>query len=54
MDQQPLEVIGQIHQVFANNHRSLESQWLQGLAVSTEDLRMVLQHYRTFFNRLVV
>lgn len=48
------DVIEQINQLFANNHSHLESQWLQGQAVSTEDLRMVLQHYRTFFNRLVV
>jgi hypothetical protein len=32
----------------------LESQWNQGSDVSTEDLRKALQHYRSFFNRLVV
>jgi hypothetical protein len=48
------EVVAQIAQMFANEHSSLESQWNQGNVVSTEDLRKALQHYRTFFNRLVV
>jgi len=48
------EVVEQITQMFANEHSSLESQWNQGNDVSTEDLRKALQHYRTFFNRLVV
>jgi hypothetical protein len=48
------EVINQITQMFDNNHSSLEQQWKQGNNVSTEDLRKALQHYRSFFNRLVV
>ena len=48
------EVIEQISQVFAREHSSLESQWKQGDDVSTEDLRKALQHYRSFFNRLVI
>ena len=48
------EVIEQITQMFANEHSSLEGQWKQGNDVSTEDLRKALQHYRSFFNRLVV
>ncbi|MGA2819406.1 MAG: hypothetical protein ABSF61_01905 [Anaerolineales bacterium] len=48
------EVIGQITQMFANEHSSLEGQWNQGNDVSTEDLRKALQRYRSFFNRLVV
>ena len=48
------EVVEQITQMFANEHSSLESQWKQGNDVSTEDLRQALQHYRSFFNRLVV
>jgi len=48
------EVVEQITQMFANEHSSLEGQWNQGNDVSTEDLRKALQHYRTFFNRLVV
>ena len=47
------EVIGQITQMFSNEHSSLESQWNQSNDVSTEDLRKTLQRYRSFFNRLV-
>ena len=48
------EVIEKITQMFADEHSSLESQWNQGNDVTTEDLRKALQHYRSFFNRLVV
>jgi hypothetical protein len=48
------EVAAHITQMFAKEHGSLESQWNQGGEVSTEDLRKALQHYRSFFNRLVV
>ncbi len=48
------EVISQITQMFAKEHSLLESHWNQGNDVSTEDLRKALQHYRSFFNRLVV
>jgi hypothetical protein len=48
------EVIEQITQMFATEHHSLEDQWNQDNDVSTEDLRKALQHYRSFFNRLVV
>jgi gas vesicle protein len=48
------EVVDKITQMFASEHNSLDSQWKQGNDVSTEDLRKVLQHYRSFFNRLVV
>jgi hypothetical protein len=48
------EVIEQITQLFTHEHNSLVSQWKQGNDVSTEDLRMALKHYRSFFNRLVV
>ncbi len=48
------EVIGQISQLFILEHRNLESQWKQDKDVSTEDLRIALQRYRSFFNRLLV
>jgi hypothetical protein len=48
------EVIEKITAMFADEHTSLEGQWKEGNDVSTEDLRMALQHYRSFFNRLVV
>ena len=47
------EVIGQITQIFAKEHNSLEGQWKQDVGFSTEDLRIALQHYRSFFNRLL-
>jgi hypothetical protein len=48
------EVVEKITQMFADEHGSLESQWKQGNDVTTEDLRIALQHYRAFFNRLVM
>jgi hypothetical protein len=48
------EVIEKITQLFTNEHSSLEGRWKQGNDVSTEELRKALQHYRSFFNRLVV
>ena len=47
------EVIEQITQMLANEHSLLEGQWNHGNEVSTDDLRMVLQRYRSFFNSLV-
>jgi hypothetical protein len=47
------EVVEKITQMFTDEHSALESQWKQGNDVSTEDLRKALQHYRSFFNRLV-
>jgi len=48
------EVIHQITSMFAKEHSLLDGQWNQGNDVSTEDLRMVLQRYRSFFNRLML
>lgn len=48
------EVIEKLAQMFADEHGTLEAQWKEGKDVSTEDLRQALQHYRAFFNRLVV
>jgi len=48
------DVIEMITRMFSNEHNTLEAKWNQGNDVSTEDLRQALQHYRTFFNRLVV
>jgi hypothetical protein len=38
---------------FANERAGLEKQWDGGANVSTEDLRVALQHYRSFFDRLL-
>ncbi len=38
---------------FANERERLEGQWSRGEDVSTEDLRLTLQRYRSFFRRLL-
>lgn len=38
---------------FANEREKLEKQWARGEDVSTEDLRIALQRYRSFFDRLL-
>jgi len=38
---------------FAQERSRLESQWARGDEVSTEDLRVALQRYRSFFDRLL-
>jgi len=40
-------------EVFANERAGLEKQWDRGDSVSTEDLRVALQRYRSFFDRLL-
>ena len=38
---------------FADERARLEAEWERGAQVSTEDLRQALQHYRSFFERLL-
>jgi hypothetical protein len=40
-------------EVFAEERAGLEKQWDRGDSVSTEDLRVAMQRYRTFFERLL-
>jgi len=40
-------------EVFADERSQLEKQWDQGESVSTENLRVALQRYRAFFDRLL-
>jgi hypothetical protein len=40
-------------EVFAEERSKLEQQWDRGDSISTEDLRVSLQRYRTFFHRLL-
>lgn len=47
------EVMQTLARTFASHKNGLESQWSQGSDVATEDLRLALQHYRSFFNRLL-
>ena len=45
--------IKRLAEVFARERQQLDSQWDQGENVSTEDLRMALRRYRSFFGRLL-
>ena len=38
---------------FAAERRNLEGQWDRGSEESTEDLRIALRRYRSFFGRLL-
>ena len=40
-------------EIFAEERARLEGQWDRGDSVSTEDLRVALQKYRSFFDRLL-
>ena len=40
-------------EVFANERSELERQWDRGDRISTEDLRVALTKYRSFFDRLL-
>jgi hypothetical protein len=46
-------VMKRLAETFANERSKLEGQWSRGDDVSTEDLRVALQHYRSFFDRLL-
>jgi hypothetical protein len=47
------EMMQRLAQVFADERSKLEQQWSQGDDVSTEDLRVGLRRYRSFFDRLL-
>lgn len=47
------EVIKRLANSFADERSKLEGQWGRGDDVSTEDLRVSLRRYRTFFDRLL-
>jgi hypothetical protein len=46
-------VMQRLAEGFANERSGLEKQWDSGDDVSTEDLRVALQGYRSFFDRLL-
>jgi hypothetical protein len=46
-------VVKRISEQFASERSELEHQWDRGDNVSTEDLRLALRRYRTFFDRLL-
>jgi hypothetical protein len=47
------EVMQQLATSFATERQRLEGQWDRGEDVSTEDLRVALTRYRSFFQRLL-
>jgi hypothetical protein len=47
------ELMEQLTDMFDRERQALESRWESGDDVSTEDLRIVLQRYRSFFGRLL-
>lgn len=52
-DELVAQVINSITENFANERNSLEEQWTRGGEASTEDLRLAMKRYRSFFNRLL-
>jgi hypothetical protein len=47
------EVMKKLAEGFAGERASLERQWARGDNVTTEELRVALQRYRSFFDRLL-
>lgn len=52
-DELVASVMKRLAEGFANERSNLEHQWDGGADVSTEDLRLALQRYRNFFDRLL-
>ncbi|MEU4802424.1 hypothetical protein [Actinosynnema sp. NPDC023587] len=52
-DELVAQVIGSLANTFAEHRRSLEEQWKQEGHADTEELRVALRRYRTFFDRLL-
>lgn len=47
------ELMQRLAQTFHDERQNLEGQWSRGDDASTEDLRLGLQRYRSFFERLL-
>ena len=47
------ETMKRMAEMFATERANLEQQWDRGDNVTTEDLRVALQRYRAFFDRLL-
>jgi hypothetical protein len=52
-DELVAELMQQLAKRFSQERSALEGQWSRGEDVSTEDLRISLQRYRSFFERLL-
>jgi hypothetical protein len=47
------QVVSRLAEVFSHERTVLEQQWDKGDQVSTEELRIALRRYRSFFDRLL-
>ena len=47
------DIIKNVTMSFADRRISLEKQWNSGENISTEDMRVALKRYRSFFERLL-
>ena len=47
------DVLGRLGESFGSERSRLEAAWEAGQEPSTEDLRVAIQRYRTFFERLL-
>jgi hypothetical protein len=45
--------MNRLAEIFASERENLERDWDRGEDISTEDLRIALQRYRSFFDRLL-
>jgi hypothetical protein len=52
-DELVAEVMQTLASTFADHKRTLEEQWSRGGDAQTEDLRLALMQYRTFFQQLL-
>ncbi len=47
------DLVNELTQTFTRERTDLENQWKSGGTADTEALRVALQRYRSFFNRLL-
>ncbi|HTV72523.1 MAG TPA: hypothetical protein VME66_02310 [Candidatus Acidoferrales bacterium] len=47
------QIVDELTQLFTQERTNLEGQWNRGEEADTEALRVALQRYRAFFNRLL-
>jgi hypothetical protein len=52
-DELVASAIKRLAEVFASEREKLEAEWDKNDNISTEDLRVALRRYRSFFNRLL-
>jgi len=52
-DELVAQTMKRLAEIFAAERENLEREWDRGDNVSTEDLRLALQRYRSFFDRLL-